>query len=110
MVPHRSLSFPEQRLSNLGFTNDITLLANSVGDAQSQLNKIAQAATEVGLNINIGKTKVMSVNLPAPKISLNDVELKVVDDFEYLGSYIASTDHDIQCRKRKARGALWKLN
>ena len=52
----------------------------------------------------------MSLNLPAPKISLNDVELKVVDDFEYLGSYIASTDHDIQCRKGKAWGAFWKLN
>ena len=110
MVPRRSRRFPEQRLSNLGFADDITLLANSVEDAQSQLNKIAQAAAEVGLNINVGKTKVMSLNLPAPKISLNDVELKVVDDFEYLGSYIASTDHDIQCRKGKAWGAFWKLN
>ena len=33
----------------------------------------------------------------------------MVDDFEYLGSYIASTDHDIQCRKGKAWGAFWKL-
>ena len=85
MVPRRSRRFPEQRLSNLGFADDITLLANSVEDAQSQLNKIAQAAAEVGLNINVGKTKVMSLNLPAPKISLNDVELKVVDDLSTSG-------------------------
>ena len=109
MVPRRSRRYPEEKLSNLGFADDITLLANSVKDAQSQLNKIAQAAAEVGLNINIGKTKVLALNLPAPKITLNDVELEVVNDFEYLGSYIASTDHDIQCRKGKAWGAFWKL-
>ena len=33
----------------------------------------------------------------------------MVDDFQYLGSYIATTQNDLKQRKEKAWGALWKL-
>ena len=33
----------------------------------------------------------------------------MVDDFQYLGSYIASTQNDLKQRKGKPWGAFWKL-
>ena len=36
--------------------------------------------------------------------SLNGKKISQVDDFKYLGSYIASTEHDIDIRLKKAWG------
>ena len=42
--------------------------------------------------------------------SLNGENIKKVDDFKYLGSYIGSTEHDINIRIAKAWAALNNLN
>ena len=48
--------------------------------------------------------------------SLNDVKIKQVEDFKDLGSYIASTERDVNIRLGKAWDALneldniWKSN
>ena len=42
--------------------------------------------------------------------SLNGENIKKVDDFKYLGSYIGSTEHDINIRTAKAWAALNNLN
>ena len=48
--------------------------------------------------------------------SLNSEKVKQFDDFKYLGSYIASTEHDVDIRLGKAWGPLngmdkiWKSN
>ena len=48
--------------------------------------------------------------------SLNGEKIKQVEDFKYLGSYIASTEHDVNIRLGKAWDALneldkiWKSN
>ena len=109
MVPRRSRRYPEETLSNLGFADDISLLSNSVENAQDQLDRVSKIAAEVGLVINASKTKVLTVNIKEPKILLNNTELEVVTDFQYLGSYIGCADHDMKCRKGKAWSAFWLL-
>ena len=42
--------------------------------------------------------------------SLTGEIVKEVNDFKYLGSYIASTSHDIDIRLGKAWGALNKMD
>ena len=42
--------------------------------------------------------------------SLNGENIKKVDDFKYLGSYIGYTEHDINIRIAKAWAALNNLN
>ena len=109
MIPRRSRRYPEETLSNLGFADDVSLLSNSVKNAQDQLDRVTQVAAEVGLIINPKKTKVLAVNILDPRVLLNNIELEVVTDFQYLGSYIACADHDMKCRKGKAWSAFWLL-
>ena len=64
----------------------------------TEFNKIGKIAEKIGLKINTNKTEYMSINqdINTRKIkSLKDQNIKVVEDFKYLGSYIGSTDHDV---------------
>ena len=107
--PRRSRRIPETRISNLAFADDILLLANSENDAQKQLDNISNIAKEVGLIINAPKTKILSLNMPSPNIQLNGSQLENVKEFKYLGSRIASSEHDLNYRKGNAWDAFWKL-
>ena len=100
---------PEKKLSNLAFADDIVTLANTAADAQLQVDAIASKAAEVGLVISDDKTKVLAINVPSPAITLDAVQLEVVQDFKYLGSYVNSTEYDFKCRKGKAWAAFWLL-
>ena len=54
-------------------------------------------AKEVGLVINIGKIKVLSKNIePKPKTKLDETKLEMVDDFQYLGSWVNDTMKDFK--------------
>ena len=97
MIPRRSRRYPEETLSNLGFADDVSLLSNSVKNAQAQLDRVSLVAAEVGLIINAKKTKVLAVNISDPRVLLNNNELEVVTDFQYFVSYIASSEHDMKC-------------
>ena len=70
-----------------------------------------QAVAQVGLQANVTKTEYMMYNQPEGDLmTLNSGKLKMVDDFQYLGSRIASTEKDITMRIGKAWSALQKLN
>ena len=70
-----------------------------------------QAVAQVGLQANVTKTEYMMYNQPEGDLmTLNSGKLKMVDDFQYLGSRIASTEKDITMRIGKAWCALQKLN
>ena len=56
----------------------------------------------------------MQLNKPAnlPTVDhlvINDQPINIVDDFKYLGSYVGSTEHDVQVRIGLAWTALAKL-
>ena len=64
------------------------------------------------MNINAGKTEFISINQGEnEKIkSLNGKDIKKVFDFKYLGSYIQSTEKDMNIRLAKSWAALNKMN
>ena len=76
------------------------------------LHKIEEAASEIGLYINAKKTEYIIINIGHNTSEIRDLNgnlLKVVEDFRYLGSYIASTERDIEIRIGKAWGALARI-
>ena len=76
------------------------------------LDRLETAAQSVGLMMNNSKTKYMTVNIPQEECNLTDScgdKLEDVPDFKYLGSWIASTEHDFVVRKAKAWAACHKL-
>ncbi len=104
----------ERKVNDLDFADDIALLENNRDRAQSQLDAQRREASTVGLEINASKTEQMCFNVPTdsapPSHLLIDNEtVKIVDDFKYLGSHMASTDKDISARIALAWVAFVKI-
>ena len=73
----------------------------SIREANLLLHSIEKWAKEIGLQINIDKTEYMTFNQHntiRDVMSIQNGERMQVNDFKYLGSYIASTEHDINIR------------
>jgi len=58
-------------VQDLDYTDDITLLADSVEAGQTFLDNVAAAATKLGLRISGPKTKVVSFRYDALVITLD---------------------------------------
>ena len=89
--------------------DDLAIISNNDKNAETMFNKIGKIAEKIGLKINTNKTEYMSINqdINTRKIkSLKDQNIKVVEDFKYLGSYIGSTEHDVNILIAKAWAAL----
>ncbi|KAJ8353279.1 hypothetical protein SKAU_G00208460 [Synaphobranchus kaupii] len=105
----RSRRKPAVRLSDLEYADDIGLLEDNQASAQEQLNWLSQTAKETGLIINAEKTKFLTRNLTDVNIDLDGQALDQVNDFQYLGSFVGSTENDFKHRKGKAWAAFWEL-
>ena len=92
-------------------------MAHKSGDLQAMLKSFSDASKQFGLTISLGKTEVLFQRAPnsvapQPAIFIDDVELKVVDSFKYLGSMVSndgSLDKGIASRISKASQALGRL-
>ena len=92
-------------------------MAHKPGDLQAMLNSFSDASKQFGLTISLGKTEMRFQRAPnsvapQPAISIDDVELRVVDSLKYLGSMISSDgslDKEIASRISKASQALGHL-
>ena len=104
----KSRRHPALKITDVDYADDLAVLADNIKDATSLLHYIERTAKEVGLYINAEKTEFICLNQDASEdmISLNGHVIKQVEDFKYLGSLIASTEHDINIRLGKAWGAL----
>ena len=99
------------------FADDCARMAHKPGDLQTMLNSFSDASKQFGLSISLEKTEVLFQRAPnsvapQPVIFIDDVELKVVDSFKYLGSMISvdgSLDKEIAYRISKASQALGRL-
>ena len=92
----------ERKICDIDFADDIVLLSGSPTEAQDQLNSFSKEAKEVGILINADKTKRLCLNQPEGQsidpMRHEDNIIEVVEDFKYLGSYVVSTENDIQAR------------
>ena len=55
----RGIKIDNEYLSHLWFANGIIIFANSMEELQEMLRELNQASLEVGLSMNLKKTKVM---------------------------------------------------
>ncbi len=108
--PRRSRRYPAELLGDLEFADDIGLMENTQEGAQEQVDRLSNTAKETGLVINAKKTKFLALNVPDNvEVNLDGEPLERVQDFQYLGSFVGSTEKDIKNRKGKAWAAFWKL-
>nr|VZI23460.1 unnamed protein product [Spirometra erinaceieuropaei] len=97
-------------IHQLLFVNDCAFDATSGENMQKSMDNFAAVCDKFGLVINTGKTVVTQQPTPhaayvAPRSSVNDPQLQVVDNFTYLCSALSRSikiDDEIACRISKA--------
>ncbi|XP_072046383.1 uncharacterized protein [Amphiura filiformis] len=82
------------------------MLSGSKEEAQLQVQAHSETAKEVGLLINTGETEVITSTSCKNCLNLDGDEIKLVEDFRYLGSMMASSDRT----RTLAWDAVWKLD
>ena len=84
------------RLSDLAYADDIALLSEDADGMNRITEKLAREAGKVGLEINQGKTKVLTVQPREDvRIELGENLIDEVNSFEYLGSFVCN-DGDVR--------------
>ena len=104
---------PWTQLDDLDFADDLALLSHTHQQMQAKTNKIAAISSQVGLNINRKKTKVLRSNTHhSESVQLGTEPLEDIETFTYLGSMVdqkGGTDADVKARIGKARAAFLQL-
>ena len=91
-----------RNISNIRYTDDTTLMAESEEELKSLLMKVKEESDKVGLKLNIQKTKIMASG-PITSREIDEETVETVSDFIFLGSKI-TVDGD--CSHEIKRGLL----
>ena len=88
-------------INNLRYADDTTLVAESEEELKSPLMKVKEESEEVGLKLNIQKTKIMASG-PTTSWQIDGETVETVSDFIFLGYKTADGD----CSHEIKRGLL----
>ena len=102
--------YPATKITDADYADDLALFSDNIAQATALLHSLENAAADVGLYVNAGKTEFISFNQEGTINTLMGKALESVISFVYLGSNIASTEKDVTIRIAKAWGALDGLN
>ena len=100
-----------RNISNLRYTDDTTLMAESEEELKSLL-KVKEESEKVGLKLNIQKTKIMASG-PITSWEIDGETVEAVTDFTFGGSKITADDgcnHEIKRRLLLGRKVLTNLD
>ena len=81
------IKIARRNISNLRYADDTTLIAESEEELKSLLMKVKEESAEVGLKLNIQKTKIMASG-PITSWQIDGEALETVVDFILGGSKI----------------------
>ena len=112
LTERKSSRYPAFTITDVDYADDIAITTNNVKEANILLNSLEKTAKEIGLHINVAKAEYMAYNQNSTDMikTQNEENIKKTQDFKYLGSFIASTEHDINVRIGKAWAALNQMN
>ena len=78
-----------RNINNLRYADDTTLMAESKEELKSLLMKVKVESKNVGLKLNIQKTKIMASG-PITSWQIDGEIVETVSDFIFLGSKITA--------------------
>ena len=95
------IKIAKRNINNLRYTDDTTLMAESVEELKSLLMKVKEKSEKAGLKLNIQKTKIMATG----PITSWELDGETVADFIFLGSKItADSDCSHEIKRRLLLG------
>lgn len=104
------LSIEGRYLSHLRFADDLVLLSESSQQLQYMLDTLHKASRQVGLEMNITKTKVMT-NFKKSNIGIDNDFINYVDHYIYLGKQIGfnreSNSLEVERRVKHTWNKYW---
>ena len=95
------IKIARRNINNLRYADDTTLMAESKKELKSLLMKVKESEN-VGLKLNIQKTKIMAPN-PITCWQIDGETVETVTDFIFLGSKITA---DVNCSHEIKRHLL----
>ena len=101
-----------RNINNLRYADDPTLMAESEEELKSLLMKVKEESEEVGLKLNIQKSKIMASG-PIMSWQIDGETMETVRDFIFLGSKITADGEcspEIKRRLLLGRKAMTKLD
>ena len=101
-----------KNINNLGYADDITLMAESKEELKSLLMKVKVESEKVGLKLNIQKTKIMA-SVPITSWEIYGETVETVSDFVFLGSKITADgdcSHEIKRHLLLGRKVMTNLD
>ena len=97
----RSRRSPVICITDIDYADDIAVITDSVNAAMILLHTIEEKSSYIGLKINTDKTEYITLNQNQQGIQCITLKsrevhnIKRVEEFKYLGSYIGSTERDV---------------
>ena len=110
--PQAGIKIAGRNVSNLRYTDDITLMAESEEELKSLLMKVKEERERVGLKLNIQKTKIMASG-PITSWQIDGETVETVPDFVFWGSKISADgdcSHEINRHLLLGRKSMTNLD
>ena len=97
----RVIRIDGEYLSHLIFTDDIVLTAKSTSELQKMLQDIHETHKLIGLNMHLGKTKVMcNPGVNKTDINISGRKIKDIDNYIYLSQMVTkdcNQEQELRC-------------
>ena len=106
------IKIARRNIYNLRYADLTTLMAENEEELKSLLMKVKEQSEQVGLKLNIQKTKIMASS-PITSWQIDGETMKTVTDFIFLGSKITADgdcSHEIKRRLFLGRKAMTNLD
>jgi len=106
------IKIARRNISNLKYSDDTTLMAESKDELKSLLMKVKEESEKVGLKLNIKKTKIMASS-PITSWQIDGETVETLRDFIFLGSKITADgdcSHEIKRRLLLGKKAMANLD
>ena len=94
------IKIARRNINNLRYEDDTTLVADGEEQLKSLLMKVKEESENVGLKLNIQKTKIMA-SFPINSWQIDGETIETVTDFIFLGSKI-TVDGDCSMKVKDA--------
>ncbi|XP_052737833.1 putative uncharacterized transposon-derived protein F52C9.6 isoform X1 [Bicyclus anynana] len=76
-------------ITQLRFADDVVIMAQTLDDLSTMLNDLSSVSQQVGLKMNMGKTKIMcNAHVSLHPVIVENAALEIVDEYIYLGHMI----------------------
>ena len=100
------IKIARRNISNLRYTDDATLMAESEEELKILLMKVKEESRNIGLKLNIEKTKIMASG-PITPWQIDGETMQTVADFIFWGSKItADGDCSHEIKRHSLEGNL----